>query len=503
MNKEMIETIESVSNERGISPDQLFAAIEEALATSAQTGENRDRSLRILIDRESGGFSCYRCWEVVEDEAVESPQKQISVSQAREQYKDIEVGDVIEDKIDSPMVYGRIAAQVAKKVIQQKLREAEGEQIVASYKSLVGEIVRGTVRYDEPSGITVDLGKGVMVLIPRNNLIATDGFRPGDRAQCILSEVREEGRPPYLIGTRTSREFLEKLFIAEVPEISQGHIRIINAVREPGVRSKLAVRSLDPKLDPIGSCVGVRGSRVQAVSNELSGERIDVVLWDESVEQFVVNAMAPAEVETIVMNEDNDCVDVIVQPDKLSQAIGKEGLNVRLASELAQHRLNVMDTTESEERAIKETNRLIELFHSRLGVGEDVSKVLVDEGMRTIEDIAYKDIEALEAIEEFDRALAEELHSRANDHILEKLLSNQGPALPSSIEDIIGDKDTLSALANEGIDSLDALAGLAVHELLNILPGLHESDASDWIMRAREPLLQDGEKAVASDAEAS
>ncbi|MCH9662906.1 MAG: transcription termination factor NusA [Gammaproteobacteria bacterium] len=493
MNQEMISVIESVSNERGLSKEQLYAAIEEALAAAAQTGANRDKSLRINIDRTSGEFTCYRCWDVVDDEEFESEEKQIPISKAGEQYADIEIGDVVETKIESPVFNGRIAAREAKKVIQQKLREAEGQQIVANYAELIGSVVRGVVRYIEPGGVTIDLGNGATVFIAQNGLIPADMFRAGDRAQCVLSDVREEGRPPYLFGTRTSKVFLEKLFASEVPEINQGHIRIIGSVRDPGVRAKIAVQSLDPKLDPIGSCVGIRGSRVQAVSNELSGERIDVVLWDENTVDFVVNAMAPAEVQSVVIDEETSSMDVIVAPDKLSQAIGKEGLNVRLASELTGCRLNVMDSAEAETKSIGETNRLIALFHQQLGVGEDVAKILVDEGIRSIEDIGYADVSTLEAIEEFDKTLAEELHSRANDFILEKLLGQKDKPEQRNLSEIVADASVIAELRRNGIESAGDFADLSVPDLLDIVPSLDESVAKEWIMRARQPILEGAE----------
>ena len=490
MNQEMISVIESVSNEKGLSKEQLLEAIESALSAAAQTRENRDKFMRVQIDRDTGEFVNFRCWDVVADEDLENEESQMTISKASKQYPDIAIGDVIETKLDNPVVYGRIAAQVAKKVIQQKLREAEGEQIVENYANLTDEIVRGVVRYIEPTGVTLDLGSGAQVFVPKNDLIPTDTYRINDRTQCLLTEVRSDGRPPFLIGSRTHNTFLEKLFTVEVPEIAQKHIKIINCVREPGVRAKIAVQSLDPKLDPIGSCVGIRGSRVQSISNELANERIEVVLWNDNLAQFVLNAMAPAEVKSIEMDEEARTIDVIVTPDNLSKAIGKDGLNVRLASELTKCRLNVMDTAEAESRSIERTNNAIELFRQKLSASEDVAKILVDEGLYTIEDVAYAEISQLKNIEEFDSNLAEELHSRANDSILEALMDSNEEVF-ENLSDIGISEEVIAALNESGIDNPNAFAELSVPDLLDIVPTLDESIAKDWIMRARTPFLDD------------
>ncbi|HEY7841611.1 MAG TPA: transcription termination factor NusA, partial [Gammaproteobacteria bacterium] len=343
MNKEILLVVDVVSNERGVAKDIIFEAIEAALASATKKRNREDIEARVAVNRETGDYETFRRWEVMPDgpDPLEFPTRQIKLADARERNPEIEVGGFIEEPMPS-VEFGRIAAQTAKQVIVQKVREAERSQVIEAYKDRVGEMVSGVIKRVERGGVILDLGGNAEALVSRDQMIPREAVRPGDRLRAYLKEVRPEPRGPQLFLSRTAPELLVELFKIEVPEINEGLIEIISGARDPGSRAKIAVRARDPRIDPIGACVGMRGSRVQAVSNELAGERVDIILWDENPAQFVINAMAPAEVVSIMVDEDAHSMDVAVAEENLSQAIGRGGQNVKLASELTGWELNIM-----------------------------------------------------------------------------------------------------------------------------------------------------------------
>ena len=381
---------DTVSNEKGVDKEIIFEAIEAALATATRKRYSEDIDVRVAIDRESGEYDTYRRWLVVDDEDPEfdSTERKILHSYAIRDHGEIEVGEYIEESIDS-VAFGRIAAHTAKQVIVQKVREAERAQIVDAYIDRVGELMIGVVKRSEHGGVFIDLGSNSEGFIPREDLVPRESVSPGDRIRAYMKEVRSEPRGPQLFLTRTAPEFLIELFKLEVPEVGQNLIEVLGSARDPGLRAKIAVRSLDPRLDPVGACVGMRGSRVQQVSNELAGERIDIILWDENPAQFVINSMSPAMVMSIVVDEETNSMDIAVEEDKLSQAIGRGGQNVKLASELTKWDLNVMTEVQAEEKNEGEMRQSQELFMAKLDVDEEVAVILVQEGFTSVDEIAY------------------------------------------------------------------------------------------------------------------
>lgn len=418
MNKEILYVVDAVSNEKAVDKDIIFQAIEAALATASRKKQGKDIDVRVQIDRKTGDYETFRRWEVcedMEDGCLEFPLKQITLEAARIDDPDIQLGDFIEEPIES-VEFGRIAAQTAKQVIVQKVREAERARVVEAFQDKVGELIMGTVKRVERGNVYLDLGDNVEAFIPREDVIPREAIRPGDRLRGYLKEVRSESRGPQLFVSRTAPEFLVELFKLEVPEVGQGLIEIISGARDPGSRAKIAVKSNDPRMDPVGACVGMRGSRVQSVSNELAGERVDIILWDDNPAQFVINAMSPAEVESIVVDEDAHSMDVAVDDEKLSQAIGKGGQNIRMASQLTGWDLNIMSTADMESKAETEGRVLVELFMSQLDVDEEVAVILASEGFSSIEEVAYVPESEFLSIEEFDEEIVEELRGRARMH---------------------------------------------------------------------------------------
>lgn len=495
MNKEILLVVDVVSNEKGVEPEIIFQAIEAALATATRKKHGGDIDVRVQIDHETGDYRTFRRWHVLDDEDpdFESTERQILVSYARQERPEIEVDDYIEEPIES-VEFGRIAAQTAKQVIVQKVREAERAQVADAYKDRVGELVMGIVKRAERSGVYIDLGSNAEGFIPKENLIPRESIRPGDRLRAFLVEVRQEARGPQLILSRTANEFLIELFKLEVPEVGQGLIEIIGAARDPGLRAKIAVKSNDLRLDPVGACVGMRGSRVQSVSNELAGERIDIILWDENPAQFVINAMSPADVMSIVVDEDAASMDIAVDEDKLSQAIGRGGQNVRLASQLTQWELNVMTESEAEEKSEREAREVQEMFMSQLDVDEEVAAILVQEGFSSVEEIAYVPPRELVDIEEFDEEIVEELRGRARDALLtqaiaseEKLSAVEPAADLLKVEGM--DIELAYELAARGVVTMEDLAEQSVDELMEI-EGMDEERAAALIMTARAPWFE-------------
>lgn len=492
MNKEILMVVDVVSNEKGIDKEIIFKALEAALASATRKKHGGEIDARVEIDRETGEYQTFRVWRVVDDEdpEFESPNTQILYSYAKEKNPDIEVGEYMEESIES-VDFGRIAAQTAKQVIMQKVREAERELVVEAYQDRVGELLMGLVKRTERKGIFVDLGNNVEGFIPREHMIPREVMRMGDRVRGYLYEVRSEVRGPQLFLSRTMPEFLEALFKLEVPEIGQGLIDIMGSARDPGMRAKIAVRSNDPRLDPVGACVGMRGSRVQTVSNELGGERVDIILWDENPAQFVINAMSPADVVSIVVDEDKHSMDVAVTEEKLSQAIGRNGQNIRLASQLTGWELNVMSETDAEEKGEEEARRYLEDLMKYLDVDEDVATILVQEGFTTVDEVAYVPEEEMLEIEEFDEEIVQELRSRARDALLIRAIAEEekleGGTPAEDLLEMEGmDEETAKRLADNGICTMEDLAEQAVEDIVDI-EGIDEERAAALIMKAREP----------------
>lgn len=496
MNKEILMVVDAVSNEKGVDKDTIFGAIEGALATATKKRYNTDVDLRVSINRDNGDYQTFRRWEVVEDDAMEHPERETTVSAAQFEEPDIQVGDFVEEEVES-IEFGRIAAQTAKQVIVQKVREAERAQVIEEYESKVGQLVMGVVKRVERGNVYLDLGGNADAIIPREDMIPRESVRPGDRIRGYLKEIRPEARGPQLFVSRTTPEFLIELFKIEVPEVGEGLIDILGASRDPGSRAKIAVRSNDSRIDPVGACVGMRGSRVQAVSNELSGERIDIVLWDENPAQFVINAMSPADVESIVVDEDTNTMDIAVAEEQLSQAIGRGGQNVKLASELTRWTLNVMSVADMESKSEEESERVQKQFMHSLDVDEEVASILVQEGFTTIDEVAYVPMDELLAIEEFDESIAEELRGRAKDVLLTRAISTEetvDSAEPA--EDLLNmegmDQSLAYKLAGKEICSMEDLAEQSVDELMEI-DGMDEEKAAQLIMKAREPWFAEGQ----------
>jgi len=491
MGKEILLVVESVSNEKGVSEDVIIEALELALATATKKGYDEEVELRVSIDKESGEYETFRFWNVVEDdEEVEFPGAQMTLTEAKEKDALLEVGGRYEIPVES-VEFGRIAAQTAKQVIVQKVREAERAQVVDAYRSKVGELVNGQVKKVTREAVIVDLGNNAEAILPREEWIPRETFRVGDRLRGLLAEIRPDARGPQLALTRTSPLVLIELFKIEVPEIADGVIEILGCARDPGSRAKIAVKTNDGRIDPVGACVGMRGSRVQAVSNELGNERIDIVPWDDNVAQLAINAMSPAEVVSIVVDEETRSMDIAVSADNLAQAIGRGGQNVKLASELVGWELNVMTVEDAAAKHEQEAGTVMETFMKQLDVDEDVAIVLVEEGFTTLEEIAYVPIEEMIAIEGFDEDIVEELRSRAKSALTmielanEEQLGNVEPA--QDLLEMAGmDKRLAYQLAKIGIVTMEDLAEQAVDDLLEI-DGLTEARAGELIMTARAP----------------
>lgn len=491
MNKEILLVADAVSNEKGVEKEVIFEAIEAALASATRKKHGGDIDVRVTINRETGDYKTFRRWLVKEDGAeLEFPEREMHLSAARARDPKAEIGGYVEEPMES-VAFGRIAAQTAKQVIVQKVREAERAQIVAAYKDRVGTLVTGVVKRVERGNVYVDLGGNAEAFIAREEMIPREQVRAGDRIRGYLREVRSEPRGPQLFISRTAPEFLIELFKLEVPEVGQGLIEIKGAARDPGIRAKIAVFSHDPRIDPVGACVGMRGSRVQAVSNELAGERIDIIVWDPDPVKFVINAMSPADVVSISMDEDAHSMDIAVEEEKLSQAIGRGGQNIRLASQLTGWELNVMSESQAKDKTEAEQQALQKLFMEQLDVDAEVATILVQEGFSSIEEIAYVPTAELLEIEEFDEHIVEELRNRARDVLLtqaiatEEVIEEAEPA--QDLLEMEGmDEGLAHVLAARGIVTREDLAEQSVDELMEI-EGMDEERAAKLIMTARAP----------------
>ncbi len=495
MNKEILMVAEAVSAEKGVAEDIIFEAIELALATAAKKRYDEEADIEVTIDRESGEYVTRRRWLVVPDTELALLGTQFTTQEAAEVDTNLQPGDVHEEVIENAD-FGRIAAQTAKQVIVQRVRDAERAQIVDLYRDRIGELLAGIVKKVTRDNVIVDLATTADGQLPRGELEGRETFRINDRVRAILTEINTESRGPQLVLSRACREMLTELFKIEVPEISEGVIQIRAAARDPGSRAKIAVKTGDQRIDPVGACVGMRGSRVQAVSNELDNERVDIILWDDNPAQLVINAMSPAEVESIVVDEDSDTMEVAVAEDNLAQAIGRGGQNVRLASDLTGWTINVMSTDEAVERQEAEAVEIIETFMNALDVDEDVAVVLVEEGFTTLEEVAYVPLEEMMGIEGFDEEISEELRARAKDALLTLAIASEEKLDVEPAEDLLTmegmDRHLAFVLASRGVVTMEDLAEQGVDDLMDI-EDMTEERAGELIMTARAPWFAEEE----------
>ena len=517
MSKEMLTFVESLSHEKGLPGDVIFDALELALATATKKRHKEDAEFRVAVNRDSGDYQTFRRWEVIDpergpEEGEEAPPEfnpdaELTPEQAQEKNPALAIGDFHELPVES-IVFGRIEAQAARQVLNQKVRDAERAQVLEKFLPRVSELVSGTVKRVTREAVIVDLGGNAEAYLSREKLIPRETYRQGDRLRAQLIDVKPEVRGPQLILSRISNDVLVELFKVEVPEIAEHIIEIRAAARNPGSRAKIAVHTNDGRIDPVGACVGMRGSRVQAVSGELAGERVDIVLWHENPAQLAINAMQPAEVESIVLDEDTHTMDLAVAEDNLAQAIGQKGENVRLASELTGWELNIVTEEEAAQRQEAEAQGFIAEFMESLSVDENVAAVLAEEGFTTVEEVAYVPVEELQAIKGFDEEIVEELRKRARDVLLnkaiasEELLNDGEPA--ADLLNMEGmDRQLAYRLAANSIVTMEDLADLAVPDLLEIDAGIGQARASELIMTARAPWFADDEEQNAAATPAS
>ena len=498
-NKEILLVVDAVSNEKGVNKEVIFDALEIALASVAKKRYPGDPDVRVVINRRTGSYETFQCWSVVADTAqIENPDRQMALSEARQLKADVQVNEVVESLLENADFGGRIAAQTAKQVIVQKVRDAERAQIVEAYLHRKGELISGTVKRLERGEVIIDIGGNVEAKIAREDLISRESFRIGERVRGYLKDVRTESRGPQLFVSRVAPEFLVALFTLEVPEINQGLIEIRCAARDPGSRAKIAVKSKDTRIDPVGACVGMRGARVQSVTNELSGERVDIVQWDDDSVRFVMNAMSPAEVDSVIVDEDTHSMDIIVSDEKqLAQAIGKGGQNVQLASRLTGWTLNVMTQDQAFARRGQEDEALIKMFMEQLDVDEEIAEILAREGFAGLEEVAYVPVHEMLEIAEFDEEIVEELRGRARDVLLTRAIAAEeqiGDARPADdlrwMEGM--DEELAITLARHGITTMEDLAELSVDDL-NEIAGLNDERAARLIMTARAPWFSKNE----------
>lgn len=485
MSKEMLLLVDALAREKNVAKDIVFAALESALASATKKRINEEADVRVAIDQESGEFESFRRWQVVPDEAVENPDAQIALSEAQQEMPDIQLDEFIEEQLE-PIDFGRIGAQAAKQVILQKIRDAEREQVLNDFLERKEHLVTGTVKRIERGNAIIEAGR-IEAVLPRDQMIPKENLRVGDRVRAFLLKIDRAARGPQLILSRTAPEFIIKLFELEVPEMEDGLLEIKSAARDPGVRAKIAVKSNDPRVDPIGTCVGMRGSRVTAVTNELAGERVDIVLWSADPAQFVIGALAPAEVSSIVVDEEKHSMDVVVDEDNLAIAIGRSGQNVRLASELTGWAINLMTVEESQKKAEEEHGTIRTLFMEKLDVDEEVANILIEEGFSTIEEIAYVPLNEMLEIEAFDEDTVNELRNRARNVLLTEAIVDE-EQLENVTDDLLNlegmDKPLAAKLARANVRSRDDLADLAVDELVE-LSGIDDERAKNLITTAR------------------
>ncbi|MGL4995869.1 MAG: transcription termination factor NusA [Deefgea sp.] len=489
MNREILVLVEALAHEKNVEKDVVFGALESALASATKKRYEEEVEIRVSIDRNTGAYRSFRVWDVVEDNDHEEPSRQIAITDAPDYSADLKVGDVWEVELE-PIEFGRIGAQAAKQVILQKIRDAEREQNLNDFLERREHIVSGSIKRIERGNAILELGK-LEAILPRDQMIPKENLRVGDRVKAYLLRVDRNGRGPQLVLSRVASEFMAKLFELEVPEIENNLIELKGVARDPGMRAKIAVKSNDQRVDPQGTCIGVRGTRVNAVSNELAGERVDIVLWSPDAAQFAINALSPAEVSSIILDEDSHSMDVVVDEENLAMAIGRGGQNVKLAAELTGWKLNIMTVDEAEEKHEEEVTKIRALFIQALDIDEDVASVLVQEGFNTLEEVAYVPLNEMLEIEAFDEETVNELRSRARDALLTQAIARE-ERLEHQSEDLKtleGMTSELAALlADKEIRTRDDLADLAVDELTE-MTGIDAETAKQLIMKAREHLF--------------
>lgn len=489
MSKEILLVVDAVSNEKALSRESIFEAMETALETATKKKYEGEILVRVEIDRETGEFDTFRRWEVIADDAeMENPYAQMGLAAAQYDDETLELGGFVEDQIES-VKFDRITTQTAKQVIVQKIREAERAKVIAEYEDQVGEIITGVVKKASRESVILDLGNNAEAVIFRDEMLPREVFRPGDRVRGLLFEIKPEARGAQLFVSRANPEMLIELFRVEVPEIGEEMLEIKGAARDPGSRAKISVKSNDRRIDPVGACVGMRGSRVQAVSGELGGERVDIVLYDDNSAQYVINAMAPAEVASIIVDEDSNTMDIAVEEGNLAMAIGKSGQNIRLASQLTGWELNVMTVEDMKAKHEAENDKVLNLFTEKLDLDEDFATMLVDEGFTSLEEIAYVPVSELLEIDGLDEDIVEELRERAKAAITTAALASE-----ESLEDAEPAADLLAlegmekhlafVLASRGVVTLEDLAEQGVDEIADI-EELDEAKAGELIMAAR------------------
>ncbi len=492
MSKEVLYVAEALSNEKDIPKEDVFFAIQAALEFATRKLTNKDIGVRVALDPRTGSYETYRYWDIVADDALEFPERQLTLAQAMERAPNSKLGERIEELMPS-IEFGRIGAQTARQVIMQKVREAERQQIVAQFQPKLGQLISGIVKRVTSDNIIISLGEKAEAFMPRSEMLPKEMFRVHDRVRGYLYEITPQARGPQIFMSRIRNEMLIELFRIEVPEIGENTIEVKAAAREPGNRAKIAVKTNDGRIDPVGACVGMRGARVQAVSSELGGERVDIIAWDDNPAQLVINAMAPADITSIVVDEDTHTMDLAVTKEQLSQAIGRSGQNIKLASQLTGWTLNVMTEEEFNNKSQEESSKLVDLFTSTLEIDEEIAKLLVAHGFSSLEEIAYVPKEELEAIDEFDEEIVQELRDRANNNLLTQALSTgQGMKTPLS-ESLLAmegmTEEVANGLAAKGITTVEELAEQSVDELLDI-QNMTEKKAGELIMKAREPWFQ-------------
>jgi len=489
-NREILLMADVVSREKDLEREIIFAAIEAALSTATRKFHKDEINASVIIDRETGDYETFRVWDVVEDDFEEFDEAlHVKLSDAKNTDANLEVDDQIQEAIEQAE-FGRIQAQAAKQVIMQRVREASREQIIERFKDREGEMVSGTVKRMERGDVIVDLGDAEAVL-QRRNQIPTDGLRTGDRVRALLQEVRATNRGPQLFLDRVSSQFLIELFKIEVPEVGEGMIEIHGAARDPGIRAKISVQARDKRIDPVGACVGIRGSRVQSVSNEIAGERVDIIVWSDQIAEFALKALAPAEIDSLLIDEEKRSIDVVVSEENQSRAIGRGGQNVRLASELVGWELNILTDEEAEQKQAEEISELVGRFQENLGIDEDVATVLANEGFNTVEEVAYTEKQDLVDIEEFSEEMVDELQRRAQDIMLTREIAAQAALVPE--DDLINMDGMTEAMAKElaakGVRSMEDLAECATDELMELIE-IEEQKAQALIMTARAPWFE-------------
>lgn len=497
MNKEILLVVEAVSNEKGVESDVIFQAIEAALEMATKKRAGEDIDVKVTINRKTGDYTTVRRWLVIEDEKEDEEGDdglaRLTLTEAQKRNPKVKAGDYIEEPVES-VEFGRIAAQKAKQVIVQKVLEAERAQVTNAYKERLGQLITGLVKRVTREFVIMDLGNNAEAVLSRSEMIPHEAMRVGDRVRAYLFEIRTDLKGPQMVVSRTKPEMLAELFKIEVPEIGEELIEVKAVARDPGSRAKIAVKTNDGRIDPIGACVGMRGARVQAVSGELGGERVDIVLWDDNPAQLVINAMAPAEVASIVVDEDSHTMDIAVKEEQLSQAIGRNGQNIRLASELTGWKLNVMTEEQAKSKSAVEAENILQLFKDKLGVDDDIAQVLAEEGFTTLEEIAYVPLQEMLEIEGFDQELVDTLRERAKAVLLTKALAAEQELEREPAQDLLEmegmNKQMAYRLANHGIVTREDLAEQSVDDLLEI-GEIDEHTAAKLIMTARKHWFDD------------